>query len=493
MVDEPPAYDVPPAPIVDPTAGPPRRGGRRLVAAIAVGLLAVGGVAAVLVATGRLGPPAKPAARVALVDPDGALAIVDGEGGNRVVHAPAGTAFRFPAWSPDGTRVAAVANTEAGAAIRVYSTATDGSASPDGTVVYQSDDSAPFYLYWTPDGRAITFLTQEADSLALRSVPADGSAAATVLREGNPMYWTWEDGDRMLVHTGADTSAFLGRVATDGSTVTTVAGLPGVFRAPAASADGRYEAYVVSEPGGSSAVVVAAGDGSATHEAPVFGPAAFEFAPVAPQLAYIGAGEGDPQAPLPLGPLRIVDAATGDVRQLPANDVVSFFWSPDGSRIATIGISTPRAPGSAHLGGPATTTARLVSTRPGGGGPRVADAEGIDVALQFVDVAAGTATPARVVSLSPLYVNQILPYFDQYALSHHLWSPDGTSILLPVIDARRERVPRGAAGGRVGAARACAGIGRILEPVKGVPPWSASQRPVSGGLAPSPGRARSRR
>ena len=67
--------------------------------------------------------------------------------------------------------------------------------------------------------------------------------------------------------------------------------------------------------------------------------------------------------------------------------------------------------------------------------PRVADAEGIDVALQFVDVAAGTATPAQVVSLSPLYVNQILPYFDQYALSHRVWSPDGSSILLPVIDA----------------------------------------------------------
>ena len=436
MVDEPPAYAVPPAPIVDPAAGPPGRGRRRLVAAIAVALVAVGGVAAVLVATGRLGPPAKPAARVAIVDPDGALAIVDGQGGNRVVHAPAGTAFRFPAWSPDGTRVAAVANTDTGAAIRVYSTATDGSASPDGTVVYQSDASAPFYLYWTPDGRAITFLTQEADSLALRSVPADGSAAATVLREGNPMYWTWEDGDRMLVHTGADTSAFLGRVATDGSTVTTVAGLPGVFRAPAASADGKYEAYVVSKPGGSSAVVVAASDGSATHEAPVFGPAAFEFAPATPQLAYIGAGEGDPQAPLPLGPLRIVDAATGDVRKLAADDVVSFFWSPDGSRIATIGISTPAAPGSARLGGPAAATARLVSTRPDGGvGPRVAAAEGIDVALQFVDVATGTATPAQVVSLSPLYVNQILPYFDQYALSHRVWSPDGTSILLPVIDA----------------------------------------------------------
>ena len=143
------------------------------------------------------------------------------------------------------------------------------------------------------------------------------------------------------------------------------------------------------------------------------------------------------------------------MRKLAANDVVSFFWSPDGSRIATIGISTPAAPGSARLGGPAAATARLVSTRPDGGtGPRVADAEGIDVALQFVDVAAETATPAQVVSLSPLYVNQILPYFDQYALSHRVWSPDGTSILLPVIDAGGNESLEVAACGRVGAARA---------------------------------------
>jgi hypothetical protein len=27
-----------------------------------------------------------------------------------------------------------------------------------------------------------------------------------------------------------------------------------------------------------------------------------------------------------------------------------------------------------------------------------------------------------------------LPYFDQYALSHRLWSPDSASILLPLVD-----------------------------------------------------------
>ena len=32
-------------------------------------------------------------------------------------------------------------------------------------------------------------------------------------------------------------------------------------------------------------------------------------------------------------------------------------------------------------------------------------------------------------------MNQVLPYFDQYALSHRVWSPDGTSILLPVVTA----------------------------------------------------------
>jgi TolB protein len=45
------------------------------------------------------------------------------------------------------------------------------------------------------------------------------------------------------------------------------------------------------------------------------------------------------------------------------------------------------------------------------------------------------AGPARVVRLADHFVTQLLPYFDQYALSHRLWSPDGTSILLPLVDA----------------------------------------------------------
>ncbi len=406
---------------------------------LGLALLAVGGVAVVLVATGRLGRPAAPSPRVVLVDPDGGLAIVDGAGGGRIVHAPTGTSFTFPAWSPDGSRVAAVANMDGSAAIQVYGTGSDAPA--DGTTLYTSGESAPFYLYWTPDGTAITFLTAEGESIALRSAPADGSADATVLREGAPMYWAWEDPGRMLVHTGAAQDAFLGAVRPDGTTISPIEGSMGVFRAPAASSDGRYEAFEVTKPDGGAAVVAATSDGASRHEVDVFGSAAFGFAPSGSRLAFVAADTADAIAPFPFGALRIVDAATGDVRRLPATGVVAFFWSPDGRRIATIGLATPADPAAAQLGRgramgpvPAAGPGRLASVRDGAAVDLPApDLDGVRVGLQFIDVDAGTATPLQAVSLSPLFVNQVLPYFDQYALSHRVWSPDGTSILLPVI------------------------------------------------------------
>jgi hypothetical protein len=59
----------------------------------------------------------------------------------------------------------------------------------------------------------------------------------------------------------------------------------------------------------------------------------------------------------------------------------------------------------------------------------------LPLVLSFVTVGDGAIRSERVVQLSDLFINQILPFFDQYALSHRVWSPDGASIVLPIVGA----------------------------------------------------------
>jgi TolB protein len=42
-------------------------------------------------------------------------------------------------------------------------------------------------------------------------------------------------------------------------------------------------------------------------------------------------------------------------------------------------------------------------------------------------------------SPTPLFLSQFLPFFDQYALSHRLWSPDSNALVLPImVDGRAQ-------------------------------------------------------
>ena len=48
---------------------------------------------------------------------------------------------------------------------------------------------------------------------------------------------------------------------------------------------------------------------------------------------------------------------------------------------------------------------------------------------------AATSVPSRSSGRRSDFIEQVLPYFDQYALSHRLWAPDSSSFLLPILDA----------------------------------------------------------
>ena len=470
------ASEAEPEGITDASASATRR---RLRAAVALTLVAaiivfgaLGGARLAGIPSETPSPTPHPA-RLVAVDANGELATMDGLGGAVVPYPAPGVQFGFPAWSPDGTHIAATGLGGGSGTIHVFavppSGATGATATPAATVpggsadaaaddpgvIYRSSDAQPFYLYWTPDSRQVGFLTQEANGISLRIAPADGSVAATTIRQGAPLYWDWVDPGRLLAHIGGSgLDAFVGEVGLDGrpddATVitpdtspspgtsaapgTTVS--PGVFRSPAVSRDGRYRAYVEATTGAAEEIVLEARDGSSKRTLAVPGATAVEFDPTGASLAYVAPVDSTAQpADLPLGPLRLMDPTSGSSRTLLGSTVVGFFWAPDGKTIAALELPGPGNNGvQAAAPRVVPALARLTGTR-----ARTPDAidtaAGIGLHLTFVDVATAAVRSQRDIRVSVTFVNQLLPYFDQYALSHRFWSADSASLALPLVAA----------------------------------------------------------
>jgi TolB protein len=160
----------------------------------------------------------------------------------------------------------------------------------------------------------------------------------------------------------------------------------------------------------------------------VEGTVAISFDPTGTALAFIASDRAviDPP-PLPIGPLRTVDSGTGAVRTLIDGPVMAFFWSPDGRTLAAIEFIDPDDAGP----GEARADERLAAT---GVFPVAAEPSGLAVRLVFVDVATGERRSDREVRVTELFAFQVLPFFDQYARSHRLWSSDGTALVLPIAE-----------------------------------------------------------
>lgn len=379
--------------------------------------------------------------RLAVVDAAGALTWMDRFGGSPTSYAQDGVVFGFPTWSPDGTHIAAIGTGPDGGAVYVVRARQPNDPPTEPVVIYESPDRAPFYLYWTPDGRQVSFLTTEPDGLALRVAPADGSGSAYVARAGAPMYWSFIDPDTMLVHSGTSgPDAFFGEVGLDGSPFAGTDRAVGIFRAPAVSPDGRHRAYLAAGTDSIGEVVRESRDGTGTTRIRVFGSGAVAFSPTGGALAFLAPDRPvSPAPPLPVGPLRILDPGAAEARTLFDGTVVGFFWSPTGREIAALSLDgsdnsvTDAGRNTVVLARATLDRGSLAVVSPGGHATEATT--GVSLRLSFVTVANGAIRSERDVRLSDLFINQVLPFFDQYALSHRIWSPDGASIVLPLVGA----------------------------------------------------------
>jgi TolB protein len=444
-MDDPVGFDdTPDGSAVDPPVGPGR--GRRILTVAIVGALVVSMVFLAfisgrgVVTTPHETVPQTTAGaslaslaglpRLAVVGDDARLVTMDAMGGAVMPVGRPGVKFSFPAWSPDGMRIAVIGTTDQDSGIYVFPADSGANAPSDPVVIYHSADSPPFYLYWSPDGRRVGFLTTEPAGLAIRVAPADASTPATVVRTGSPLYWAWSGPDRLLVHSSSGPDAFFGEIEADGNAPEPTASANGPFRVPAVSADAGFRGYSSLASATPDQVIVESADHSIRHGVGVYGTTALAFGPVGAELAFIAPGAAGPALDLPVGPLRLIEAITGAVRTLLPDGVVAFFWSPDGSTIAALQLVAPGSDQVAGAGGIVLARSTSVPRRPAS---LAAAPPGTALRLAFVTVGTGAVTSQRNVRLSDAFTQQVLPFFDQYALSHRIWSPDGAAVVVPVV------------------------------------------------------------
>ena len=289
--------------------------------------------------------------RIAIMGIDGNIYTMDQAGGARVpvtedaVVSEQGQGlvryYQFPAWSPDDSRLAFIGyqgNDRIAATSSVFTTA------PDGTNIVQAFSSGqylPHTLYWSPDGRRLTFLTSAAGSTAsaLQIVPAAGGEA-TKLDAGNPFYWSWApDGATIVVHAGGSGAAYRSRLAflnVDGAVYEEGLALrPAAFQTPAWSPDGS-RLLVAVQAGDQAELVMTNRDGSlykVLHRARTA--PTFAWSPDGKQVAYINRTIDEEGVQANLHVIEDVEARASEPVVLTVETlVIGFFWSPDSEKIA---------------------------------------------------------------------------------------------------------------------------------------------------------------
>lgn len=298
--------------------------------------------------------------------------------------------YSWPVWSPDGNRVACfrAVNSETGPMDGLY---IFDARSSQVLHAYEEPGLRPIYAYWAPNSQSLAVLLGGPGAFSLGLWPQSGAQKPKTVAQGSPFYFHWRmDGQALLAHTGGDVEAKEGHsislINVESGKRQLVSRAPSAFGPPSWSSDGHWLAYG-DHTTEKAAVLVALADSSDPKSMGTFPEKiALQWSPTQPLLAVASSSfVGDPL----LEELQVIDVPSGKTRTLVKDNFAAYFWSPDGTRI-------------------------LYAKRK----------LGTDLwAWAIVEVKSGkTYEVVDFVPSRPLLL--VFQYFDQYALSHRLWSPD---------------------------------------------------------------------
>jgi TolB protein len=204
---------------------------------------------------------------------------------------------------------------------------------------------------------------------------------------------------------------------------------PGFFQAPGISPNGRLWAYAqVDGDDNGQLTILDVETEQPVQTAPHLGLVAMSWNPVSDVLAYITPGI---EAPVFYGPLHLLDAATGESAVIANDLVIAFFWSPDGRYIAYFTVAdTDDSAIQAGLPGKDRQASK----------PGLQGEDDLFLEVWVADTQDGSIRRLRAFEPTDLFVFQFLPFFDQYSLSHRIWSPDSSALVLPGVEDGAPRI-----------------------------------------------------
>lgn len=373
--------------------------------------------------------------RIAFVNPQGQIVSIAPDGRERRVLSPVDYAFQFPTWSPGGPYLAAVGSDRGGAGIFIMTDQTDA---PEPEQLYYSATHIPFYLYWSPysappGSRQLTFIAsrpQDGIGLHLASI---ARRSQELLLTGQPLFWAWSpDGARILIHCDVNRpEARLTFFDLERREMGQNLAQPGLFQAPGVAPSGRFYAFAEVDAFDNGQLVA---EESLTREqitVPYEGAVALSWSPAADQLAFISPPTAVQRA---YGPLQLLDVASKSVQRLVEATVLAFFWSPDGHKIAYLTLADSSRLRLTRAAAPDGRYNGVYRPNPSLAQARPSRIETLHLELWLVDI--DSKQPRRLTTFEPdaLFINQFLPFFDQYGLSHRLWSPTSEALVLPLIE-----------------------------------------------------------
>ena len=333
--------------------------------------------------------------RLAVQTSTGEIDVFTRDGGLQRVSPPTSngeaTAYSWPTWSPDGTRLALITTALRSNEQWVTIVAADGvSTEPRAS----EEEGDLIYLSWAPDSATLGALSAgERSGVELRFL--DGSTAeprpARALR-GSTFYFAWSaDSERLLYRSGTGQTGEVGIFSlVDGSFSHQRPDGAAAFRAPSWSSLDGLPLVGLRDGDGMQRLSYLLEEGEELV-------AALEGAPV-----FAHAHNGSAIAYVQLTPgsglfrnLMLAERETGETRLLVEGPVVAFFWSPDDSRIAFVTLSEER------------TTFQW----------------------KVVDVRTGRVRPLDAFKPSS-FESFFLSFFDQYIQSTEIWSADSSTIVM---------------------------------------------------------------